>query len=400
MTERAATVVGAGVASPAGSDLDELWRAVVEARGTRAEVIPYEGFPDGGVLGCRAAGFEPAERLERHELRRLDRVHQLAFWAADDALAAAGPGPEPERCAVVVGTGFGAATFHEQQLRALHDRGFRAVSPLAIPVVMPNSVAGHLSLRHGFRGPSLSVATACASGTDAIGEALWLLRSGRADRVLAGGVDSLHTIGVTASFARLEAMSRRLDDPAASSRPFDADRDGFVLGEGAAFVVLERAADATGGLGRVLGHAATCDAHHLVAPPDDGGGAIACVRAALADAGLEPDQVGHVNAHGTSTERNDLAEATALAAVFGERAVPVTATKGVTGHLIAAAGALEAIVALRSIAESTVPPIANLTCPDPALDHLVRTDERAPRSPTAVSTSFGFGGHDAALVLA
>lgn len=402
----AATVVGAGVVAPGGATLDDLWMTIRNADGTRAEVVGYEELPDIAVLGCRASGFDPAERLERHELRRLDRSHQMAFWAADDAMAAAGESPPPDRCAVVVGTGFGAAEFQAQQQRAFMTRGFRALSPLTIPVVMQNSIAAHLSMRFGFRGPSLTVASACASGADAIGEALWMLRSGRADRVLAGGVDALHTVGVSGAFARMEAMSMHVDDPTTSSRPFDAARDGFVLGEGAGFMVLERADDPKegdeAGFGVILGYASTSDANHVVAPLEDGGGAAECMRLALADAGVDASMVGNVNAHGTSTPKNDLAEAHAIASIFGPRSVPVTANKGVIGHLIGAAGAVEAIVALRANREMIVPRIANLANPDPRIADLIdlAIAESSNRSPITASNSFGFGGHNATLILA
>ena len=401
MSHTAAAVIGAGVVSPGGSHPDGLWAAVLEARGTAAESIPYAALPDHAVIGCRASGFAPENRLERHELRRLDRSHQMAFWAADDAMATCGAPPPPERCAVVVGLGFGANEFQARQQKAFDTRGFRALSPLTIPVVMPNSIAGHLSIRFGFQGPSLTIASACASGANALGEALWLLRSGRADRVLAGGVDALHTVGVSAGFARMEAMSRRFDDIPGSSRPFDVERDGFVLGEGAAFFVLERASESETSIGTILGYATNSDANHIVAPPDSGESAAACMRAALADASIEPDDVGHVNAHGTSTPRNDPAEARAIASVFGPQTLPVTASKGVFGHLIGAAGAVEAMVTLRSNRENVVPPIANLDTPDPELADLVNVVQAptAPRSSVAVSNSFGFGGHNATLVL-
>ncbi len=401
MSTRSASVIGAGVVSPAGSTVDDLWRVVHAADGTLAEVVTFPGMPDNPALVCSAAGFDPAERLERHELRRLDRSHQMAIWAADDAIAEAGDGPTADRCAVVVGIGIGAAAFHEQQFAAFSERGFRAVSPLAVPVVMPNSVAAHLSLRFGFRGPSVTVSSACASGTMAVGEALWLLRTERADRVLVGGVDALITPSVVAPFLRMEAMSTRVGDPEGSSRPFGPDRDGFVLGEGAAFLVLERSNGAAEGRGTILGYASNSDAHHVVAPAEHGVGALDCMRLALDDAVLAPADVGHVNAHGTSTQLNDRAEAEAIAKLFGPRALPVTATKGVVGHLIGAAGALEALVAIESVRRDVVPPTANASEVDGEIDALVDVAQAAvtPRTSVAITNSFGFGGHNATLVV-
>jgi len=401
MNDRSATVVGAGVVSPAGSTLDDVWDSILDGAGTHADAVRYVELPDVPILTCRAAGFEPTARLDRHQLRRLDRSHQMAFWAADDALKSVGDGPPAHRCAVVVGTGFGAAEFQERQQKAFDTRGFRAISPLSVPVGMPNSIAAHLSIRYGYQGPSLTVAGACASGAIALGEALWLLRSGRADRVLAGGVDALATVGVLASFARMEAMSSRFDDPRRSSRPFDVDRDGFVLGEGAAFFVLERSTSSTSGIGRVLGYATNSDAYHIVAPPDRGEGAADCMRAALLDAGIAPSEVGHINAHGTSTKRNDRSEAQAICDVFGARAMPVTSSKGVMGHLIGAAGAVETLVALEANKHEVIPPTANYTTPDREIADLIDVvcKRRPAKSRISLSNSFAFGGHNATLVL-
>ena len=327
----------------------------------------------------------------------MDRAHQIAIVAADAALASCGPSPDPERCAIVIGSGLGAPGYLQDQVAAFALRGPRAVSPMAIPIAMANSVAGNLAIRYGFRGPANTINMACASGSAAIGEAMWLLRTGRADRVLAGGVEAPITAASAASFARMEAMSSRLGDPGAASRPFDTDRDGLVLGEGAAFVVLERAAPGQEVLGHVLGYMANSDAHHMVAPRPDGEAAAACMRGALADAGLAPEAIGHVNAHGTSTRLNDEAEARALRMVFGARPIPVTANKGVLGHLIGAAGAMEAIATWAALRAGVVPPIANLASTDVDVNAL---SEPAPiESTSALSNSFGFGGHNATLVL-
>lgn len=401
MTDGAATVLGAGVVAPGGCDAENVWATVLAGAGTRAERIEYSEYGGLTVLGCRADDFDPAQRLARHEVRRLDRTHQMAFLAADDAIEAAGPGPSPDRCAVIVGAGFGAPEFQEAEQRAVVERGIRGVSPLAIPVIMPNSIAAHLSIRHRFTGPSMTITGACASGTMAIGEAMWMLRSGRVDRVLAGGVDAMHTIGVSASFARMEAMSTRLDDPDGSSRPFDHTRDGFVLGEGAAFFVLERSSDSPEGIGRVLGYATNSDAHHIVAPPDDGRGAVACMNLALRDGGLSSGDVGHVNAHGTATKRNDLAEAKAIGSVFGPRGVPTTSTKGVIGHLIGGAGAVEALMTLLALRDGVVPPTANLTAVDHEIEPLLDVvgETRPTTTDIALSNSFGFGGHNATIAI-
>jgi 3-oxoacyl-[acyl-carrier-protein] synthase II len=399
-------VIGAGVKAPGGAAVDDLWSSLC---GGRATAVPYHEprfGPEPRLLRCDADDFDPAPYLKPAELRRMDRSHVLAIAAAQDAMdGAADRLPAPERRAVVCGVGYGVATLVEQQVTTLLvGNGLKGVSPLAIPMAMPSSVAAHLSLRFGCAGPCVTVSTACASGTDAIGEGADLLRRGAADLVLAGGVDALLTYTIVGLFLRMEVMSAHVVEPERASRPFDVDRDGFVLGEGAGFVVLERHADAVRHgrtiLGVVAGYGRCADAHHLVAPDAEGLGARRAMELALADAGIEPGQVNHVNAHGTSTRLNDLTEARALEALFGAPTPPVTAVKGTTGHLIGGSGAVEAIVTLRSLQERLAPPVAGLRTVDPEITADVVAG--APRSigpGYGLSNSFGFGGHDAALVL-
>jgi 3-oxoacyl-[acyl-carrier-protein] synthase II len=271
-----------------------------------------------------------------------------------------------------------------------------------VPMMMPNATAALVAIHHGFTGPNLAVATACTTGSHAIGEGARYVRDGMADVVVCGGAEACITAVTVAAFARMGALSKN-PDPRAASRPFDDDRDGFVMGEGAAFLVLEpfERAIARGAsiLGEVAGYGLTCDAHHITAPIDDGSGATAAIEMALADAGVAPAAIGHVNAHGTSTPQNDSAEAAALAKVFGPNAVPVTSGKGVTGHLIGAAGAVEAIATLLSVDRGTVPPTANHQRTSLPVDVVAGEPRSVARAP-AVSTSFAFGGHNAALVLA
>ncbi|HSR24870.1 MAG TPA: beta-ketoacyl-[acyl-carrier-protein] synthase family protein, partial [Candidatus Eisenbacteria bacterium] len=340
-------VVGAGVKAPGGCTVDELWDSLCKGLSFTV-VFTDERLPDGvALLANRVSGFDPGAYLTPVEARRLDRSHQLAIGAAQDALdGVAGPLPPPDRCAVVCGIGFGATATYEEQHARLLQQGLRALSPLTIPMVMPSSVAAQLSLRFGFTGPCHTVSTACASGATAIGEGVELLRRGAADLVLAGGVDAMVTYNALCSFLRLDVMSRNTEQPDLASRPFDADRDGFVMGEGAGFLVLQRQDDARRAgrapLGRVLGYGSGADAHHLVAPSGDGAGALRCMRAALADAEVGPEDLSHVNAHGTGTVLNDRAEATALSALLGPASRPVAAVKGSTGHLIGGSGAVEA----------------------------------------------------------
>jgi 3-oxoacyl-[acyl-carrier-protein] synthase II len=393
------------VKTPAGNSTGELWENLCAGRPS-AEVFEDGRLPPGtAALVCRVSGFDPAAYLTPIEVRRLDRSHALAIGAAADALGQCSELPAPARRAVVCGIGLGAASTYEEQVSRLLGSGVRGVSPLTIPMVMPSSVAAHLSLRLGFEGPCVTVSAACASGAAAIGEGVELLRRGAADVVLAGGVDSLVNYGAMCCFMRLDAMSRNVSCPGLASRPFDTDRDGFVMGEGAGFVVLQRLGDVPAAgpepLGLVLGHASTADAHHLVAPSPGGEGAVRCMALALADAGDQLRDVAHVNAHGTSTVLNDRAEAAALTALLGESCPPVTAVKGSTGHMIAGSGAVEAIVSLISLHHRLVPPVAGLQTIDPDFDLDVVQSTPRPAAPGyALSNSFGFGGANTALVLA
>jgi 3-oxoacyl-[acyl-carrier-protein] synthase II len=299
----------------------------------------------------------------------------------------------------------GGLTTLEEGVATRIERGADRVGPLVVPMMMPNATAGLIALRHGFRGAALAVATACASGANSIGEGMQLIRSGRADVVVAGGSEASITPTALAGFARMGALSGRRHAPAGASRPFDRDRDGFVMGEGAGIVVLESAEHAARRgaevLGEVAGYGATCDAHHVTSPDPTGAGALAAMAEALADAGLAPTDVGHVNAHGTSTPLNDRAEAGALATLFGGPTPPVTSTKGTTGHLVGAAGAVEAVIGLLAARRGLVPPVANLADPDvnPSVD-LVRDEPRPIDGGVVLSSSFGFGGHNACLVFA
>jgi 3-oxoacyl-[acyl-carrier-protein] synthase II len=402
----AIAVVAAGVKAPGGTTVDVLWESLRSGRATAGPFVDERLPADGRMLACRVDGFDGRDYLTAIEFRRLDRSLQLAVGAASDAVAGLqGRLPPPDRCAVVCGVGLGATATYESQHEALLTGGLRALSPLTIPMVMPSAGAAQLSLRFGFRGPCLTVSTACASGATAIGEGVEQLRRGAADLVLAGGADSMVTYNAMCSFLRLDVMSRNVDQPELASRPFDRDRDGFVMGEGAGFVVLQRVGDAVRAgrspLGYVVGYGANADAHHLVAPAPDGEGALRCMRLALADAGANPADISHVNAHGTSTVLNDRAEATALVALFSGSTPPVTATKGTTGHAIAGSGAVEAIVTLRALRERSVPPVAGLRQLDPELGiDAVCGSPRRIGAGFAMSNSFGFGGTNACLVLA
>jgi 3-oxoacyl-[acyl-carrier-protein] synthase II len=399
-------VTGIGVKTPAGNDAGTFWQTLVAGRSAAAPL----GIIDASALpvrfGCEVAGFDPTEYVGPKEARRLDRVTQLGLAAAVDALSDAGEvHADPARCAVVVGTGVGGLQTMEDQVSTYLQKGPARVSPFFVPMMMTNATAGTVAMQFGWTGPNLCISTACAASAHALGEAARLIRDGTADVALAGGTEACLTGTAISAFARMTALSSRNDDPEHASRPFDADRDGFVMGEGASALVLEpmERALARGATiyGEVAGYGRNADAYHITAPSPGGEGAAACMQMALDDAGLTATQIGHVNAHGTSTPLNDAAEAEAIRKVFGDTPPPVTSTKGVTGHLVGAAGATEAVASVLAIRNGLVPPTANLERlgDDIHLD-VVAGEPRALAPQHALSNSFGFGGHNVSLILA
>jgi 3-oxoacyl-[acyl-carrier-protein] synthase II len=398
VTRRRVVITGVGAITPLGVGADVLLR-----RWLAGEC----GIAD-GEGACRE--FVAADHLSVKEARRADRFAQMSMIASDEAVASAGwdealPYPE-ERIACVFATGIGGLGSLEHQHDALRDGGEKAVSPLSVPLFMPNAAAGALSMRHGLRGQSYSIASACAAGSHAIGAATRLIQTGDADAVLTGGGEATLTPLARASFAAMGALS-----PSGISRPFDARRDGFVMGEGAGVVILEDAERAAArgatALAEVRGYGSTSDAFHLTAPEPEGTHAAGAIRAALADAGVTPAEVDYVNAHGTSTPLNDAAETAAIKLALGEeeaRRIPVSSTKSATGHLLGAAGAVEAIATVLALREGMLPPTVGLDEPDPELDldYVPRTARPfASRNgaPIALSNSFGFGGHNVVLCL-
>jgi 3-oxoacyl-[acyl-carrier-protein] synthase II len=405
MTRTRVAITGLGVKTPAGCDLDSFWATLQAGRSCAAPIKRIDPAPLPVRFGCEITDFDPTVYFDSKEARRTDRVAQLAFGAAADALADAGElGADPARCGVVAAAGVGGLITQEEQEYNLFSKGPSRVSPMLVPMMMPNAAAALVGLKLGWTGPNFCIATACAGGSHAIGEAGRLIREGSADVVLAGGSEACVTPIAIAAFARMGALSNRNDEPTLASRPFDVDRDGFVMGEGAAFLVLESwdRAVARGAhiYGEVAGYGRNSDAYHVTAPAPGGAGAAHCMRLALADAGLEPSDIGHVNAHGTSTELNDAAEAEAVVKVFGEHALPVWSAKGSIGHLIAAAGAVEAVAAMLSLRDGLVPPTVNHERAEPelAIDVVAGEPRKLPAAPV-VSNSFGFGGHNASLVL-
>ncbi len=401
MTGQEVCVTGIGLVTPAGDGREACWERI--CKGLPTSVLEQQG--DERRLVCRVPPFDPA-RLGRARARKPDRYAQLALLAAREAIVDAGLEPELRdgaRVAVVVGTAGGGAGTFEAEHGLLLDRGPDFVSPFAVPSSLANSVAAQLAIEFRASGPGFTVNTACASGATAVGAARDLLLLDRCDIALVGGAEAATTPYYFAGFGQLGALSSRFHDPTGALRPFDADRDGFVMGEGAGMLVLERPADVRARRARVrariVGYGASCDAHHVVSPHPDGAGITAAVRAALADAGRAAADVGHVNAHGTGTGRGDAVEAAALASALPHRP-PVTSTKGVTGHLLGAAGAVEAALTALTLERGLLPPTANLERLGPGIDLDVVTECRPAAPALALSVSVGFGGHNAVLAIA
>ncbi|CAA9345438.1 MAG: 3-oxoacyl-[acyl-carrier-protein] synthase, KASII [uncultured Frankineae bacterium] len=395
-------ISGMGALTPLGPDLAALEEGLLSGR-SGARLLEEPEFAD---LPARiAATVDLTDRLQRVEARTLDRVQQVALVAAREAWADAGaPEVEPTRLAVVIGSGIGGALTLLSQNDVLREKGPRRVSPHLIPMLMPNGPAATVGLEIGARAGVHTPVSACASGAEALALALEMLRDGRADVIVAGGAEAcVHPLPL-AGFAQMRALSTRHDDVAAASRPYDKGRDGFVLGEGAGVLVLETEehAAARGARihGRLAGAGLASDAHHVTAPDPAGTGAARSIELALRDAGVSPSDVGHVDAHATSTPLGDLAEARALNLALGDHRPPVTAPKSCTGHLLGAAGAVEAIAAVLALKSGVVPAIRNLEDQDDDADvDAVRTVNREHAHDVALSTSFGFGGHDVSLVL-
>ena len=405
MTRTRVAITGLGVKTPAGCDLDTFWSTLQAGRSCAAPISRVDPAALPVRFACEVTEFDPTTYFDSKEARRTDRVAQLAFGAAADALADAGElGADPARCGVVAAAGVGGLITQEEQEYNLFSKGPSRVSPMLVPMMMPNAAAALVGMKLGWTGPNFCIATACAGGSHAIGEAARLIREGSSDVVLAGGSEACVTPIAIAAFARMGALSNRNDEPLLASRPFDVDRDGFVMGEGAGFLVLEDwdRAVARGAhvYGEVAGYGRNSDAYHVTAPAPGGAGAAHCMRLALADAGLEPSEIGHVNAHGTSTELNDAAEAEAVVKVFGDHSLPVWSAKGSIGHLIAAAGAVEAVAAMLSLRDEVVPPTVNHErAEDELAIDVVAGECRKLAAAPVVSNSFGFGGHNASLVL-
>jgi 3-oxoacyl-[acyl-carrier-protein] synthase II len=405
---RRVAVTGLGIVSPVGVGVDAAWEALATGRSGVGLITSFDTTGYTTRFAACIDDFDPSPVLDAKEARRLSRFQQFALVAADEALRDAGIGPvdeaEAERVGVVVGSGIGGLGLMEEQARVLAERGPSRVSPFLVPGMIVDVAAGLISIRYGFKGINYAVVSACATGNHAIGEAFESIRRGSADVIVAGGVDAGVTPLGLAGFAAARALSTRNEDPAGASRPFDAGRDGFVIGEGGAILILEEwehaVARGANIRAEILGYGATADAYHVTAPAPDGDGARRAMRLALEQAAIEPSEVGYINAHGTSTPLGDAAETGSIREVFGAQAPPVSSTKSMTGHLLGGAGAVEAVACVRALETGVLPPTINYTDPDPECDlDYVPNVARVANPAVALSNSFGFGGHNAAILL-
>ncbi len=400
-------VTGLGCITPLGLDVAGTWAALAEGRSGVAPITSFDASPFETRFAAEVKGFEPEALLGRRLARRMDRFTQFAAAATQQALAQAGltiDARNRDRVGVIVGTGIGGIATLIEEGERMRSAGPRRVSPFMVPMMLPDGAAGQIAILFGARGPNMAVVTACATGANAIGEAVEIIRRGAADAMIAGGAEAAILPLTLAGFNVMDAISRRNDDPASASRPFD--RDGFVMGEGAGIVILESYEHALRRgaviLGEVSGYASTNDAYHLSAPAENGAGAALCMTLALEDAGLKPEAIGYINAHGTSTRLNDASETAAIKTAFGDHAgrVPISSTKSMTGHLLGAAGAVEAIICLEAMRHTLLPPTLNYKTPDPACDlDYIPNAARPAAVEHCLSNSFGFGGHNACLIL-
>ncbi len=410
MSRRRVVVTGIGTVNPLGLGVDDFWKNALDGVSGVGRITAFDPSDFTTQIAAEVLDFDPDAYMPRKAWRRMDRSAQF-FWAAtSQALADAGleyseDSEDAHRVGVVLGSGIGGLITTQEEIDVLRSRGPDRVSPLAITKIISNMAAGIVSIDFHLYGPNTCVVTACAASANAIGDATEVIRRGDADVMVAGGTEAGICEFALAGFASARAISRRNDDPAGASRPFDADRDGFVMGEGAATLILEdhdhAAARGAHVYAEVLGYGMSADGYHITLPKPGGGGAARAMERSLADADLAPETIDYINAHGTSTEANDVTETAAIKTVFGAHAhdVPISSTKSMTGHLLGGAGALESLVCVLAIRDGIVPPTINYTTPDPECDlDYVPNEARNVRVDRAMTNSFGFGGHNVALV--
>jgi 3-oxoacyl-[acyl-carrier-protein] synthase II len=406
---RRVVVTGMGVVSPVGKSVKEFWEALLSAKNGIKLIDRFDVSQFPTKIAGLIDDFHPEERIDPKELKRMDLVTQYALYATYEAILDAGLSEgkfDPYRAGVIFSSGIGGIKTLEEEVIKLKEQGPRRVSPFLVPMMIVDITPGHIAMRYGFKGPNYSVVSACASSAHAIGDAYRLIKYGDADIVIAGGAEAPITPIGLAGFCSMRALSTRNDEPEKASRPFDKERDGFVMAEGAGAVVLEELEHALKRgakiYAEVVGYGATADAYHITAPHPEGEGAVNSMRLAIEEAGISPEEVSYINAHGTSTQLNDAAETKAIKKLFGEYAykIPVSSTKSMTGHLLGAAGAVEFIATVMSVYTDKVHPTRNYEFPDPECDlDYVPGTYRELTVNYALSNSFGFGGHNASLLV-
>ncbi|MBJ7649090.1 beta-ketoacyl-ACP synthase II [Weissella confusa] len=399
-------VTGLGAVTPVGNTANDFLDGIFNSQVGIAPITKFDAKETGVTVAGEVKGFDPAERVGKREARKMDLFSQYAVHAAGEALENAGLADgvdNPDRFGVIMGNGIGGLTTIEEQVIKMHDKGPQRVSPMFVPNAIPNMVSGNVSMRYGAKGINYTLSTACASATNAIGEAFWRIQSGKYDVMVTGGSEAtVNEMGIS-GFAALTALSTE-PNPLEASKPFDVNRHGFVMGEGSGILVLESLehAQARGAkiIAEVVGYGANSDAYHLTSPTPDGSGPAGSVKLALQDAGIEASDIDYVNAHGTATGANDAAESKAMELVFGKNGVLVSSTKGMTGHLLGAAGAIEAIAAIGALVREQLPVNVGVTEQDPetAGVTLVNDDNKFVAPNYVLSANYGFGGHNAAII--
>ncbi|MGF1517147.1 MAG: beta-ketoacyl-ACP synthase II [Nodosilinea sp.] len=401
-------VTGMDAITPIGNSLEDYWAGLVAGRSGTARITHFDPSQHASQIAAEVKGFDPGEFLDKKEVRRMDRFSQFAVIAGQRALKHAGleiTDLNAEQIGTCIGSGIGGLKVLEDQQEIYLTRGPSRCSPFMIPMMIANMAAGLTAIHTGAKGPSTCAVTACAAGSNAIGDAFRLIQNGYAQAMICGGTEAAVTPLSVAGFSSARALSTRNDDPATASRPFDTTRDGFVIGEGAGMLILEELQHAVSRgatiYGEIVGYGMTCDAYHMTAPVPGGAGAARCIQLALKDAGLSPADISYVNAHGTSTGANDPTETQAIKTALGDAAyrVAVSSTKSMTGHLLGGSGGIEAVATCLAIANDVAPPTINLHDPDPDCDlDYVPNQSRPMPIEVAISNSFGFGGHNVTLV--
>jgi len=402
-------VTGLGCVSPVGNNVNDTWQALLAGKSGAAPITAFDASAHKTRFAAEVKGFDPVALFGTRDARKMDRFTQFATAATLEAMAQSGLKIDDSNCdrvGILIGSGIGGVITLIEQYEVMKQRGPDRVSPFLIPMMISDGAAGNIAIRVGARGPNMSIATACASGTNALGEAAEMIRRGAADVMIAGASEAAVSAIAMAGMNVMTALSTRNDDPQKASRPFDKNRDGFVMAEGAGILILESLeyAQARGAniLCEFAGYGTTDDAHHISAPAEDGAGAVNSMRLAVESAGLKLEDIDYINAHGTSTYLNDKSETNAIKTLFGELAykVPVSSTKSMTGHLLGASGALEAVFCSMALMENILPPTMNYETPDPFCDlDYVPNQPRKAEPRNVMSNSFGFGGHNATLIL-